>query len=119
MRVGWKKPQESNLLWRKYLLNVIKKDKSWVDNIAEKAYDDFRKRKTELLEVSLSQNEDGEELSCEIQNMPKDLTIWKEVVPKSKIQKLYGLGSIGTNVSSKCTSGSFPISSKETNMNKS
>jgi hypothetical protein len=38
----------------------------------------------------LSQNEDGEGLSCEIQhNMPDDMTIWKEVAPKGKKGNIY------------------------------
>jgi len=37
--------------------------------------------------------------------MPDDLTIWKELAPKGKKEKLYGLGSIGTNAS-KYTIGS-------------
>ncbi|PNX98204.1 hypothetical protein L195_g021446, partial [Trifolium pratense] len=61
----------------------IRKDKSWVDRRAEDTYVNFKKRKTELFEMSLPQNQDGEGLSCESRhNMPDDITIWNEVVPK-------------------------------------
>ncbi|KAK2424312.1 hypothetical protein QL285_034685 [Trifolium repens] len=94
-----------------------KNDKSWVDSRAEKAYGDFKRRKAELLEISLSQNQDGEGLSCEIQHdMPDDLTIWKEVAPKGKKGKIYGLGSIGTHARSKFTVGSCSNAFKETNI---
>jgi hypothetical protein len=76
----------------------------------------FKKRKAELLEISMSQNQEEEGLSSESHhNMPDDLTIWKEVAPKGKKGKLYGLGSIGTNAS-KYTIGSCSNIFKEKNM---
>ena len=72
----------------------------------------FKKRKAELLKISMSQNQE-EGLSYESHhNMPDDLTIWKEVSPKGKKGKLYGLGSIGTNAS-KYTIGSCSNAFKE------
>lgn len=54
----------------------IKKDKKWVDSRAEHAYGAFKKRKAELLEISMSQNQQEEGLSSETHhNMPDDLTI--------------------------------------------
>ncbi|PNX84381.1 hypothetical protein L195_g040441, partial [Trifolium pratense] len=95
----------------------IRKNKSWVDKRAEEAYGNFKKRKTELFEMSLSQNQDGEGLSCESQyDMPDDMTIWNEVVPKGKKGTLYGLGSIGTKACSKSTIGSCSNVFKETNI---
>jgi lactate dehydrogenase-like 2-hydroxyacid dehydrogenase len=65
----------------------------------------------------LSQNQDGEGLSCEIQHdMPDDMTIWKEVAPKGKKGKIYGLGSIGTHACSKSIVGSCSNAFKETNI---
>ncbi|XP_024630695.2 uncharacterized protein [Medicago truncatula] len=94
----------------------IRKDKKWVDSRAEHAYGAFKKRKAELLEISMSQNQEEEGLSSESHNnMPDDLTIWKEVAPKGKKGKLYGLGSIGTNTS-KYTIGSCSNVFKEKNM---
>ncbi|CAJ2644780.1 unnamed protein product [Trifolium pratense] len=95
----------------------IRKDKSWVDRRAEDTYVNFKKRKTELFEMSLPQNQDGEGLSCESRhNMPDDITIWNEVVPKGKKGTLYGLGSIETKACSKFTTGSCSNSFKETNI---
>ena len=75
----------------------------------------FKKRKAELLEISMSQNQQEEGLSSETHyNMPDDLTIWKEVAPKGKKGKLYGLGSIGTT--SKFTIGSCSNAFKGKNM---
>jgi hypothetical protein len=48
----------------------------------------------------MSQNQEEEGLFSESHhNMLDDLTIWKEVAPKGKKGKLYGLGSIGTKAS--------------------
>jgi hypothetical protein len=45
----------------------------------------FKKRKEELLEISMSQNQEEEGLSSKTQhNMSDDLTISKEVAPKGK-----------------------------------
>jgi hypothetical protein len=64
----------------------------------------------------MSQNQEEEGLSSETQhNMPDDLTIWKEVAPKGKKGKLYGLGSIGTNAS-KYTIGSCSNAFKDKNI---
>jgi len=75
----------------------------------------FKKRKAELLEISMSQNQEEEGLSSETQhNMPDHLTIWKEASPKGTKGKLYGLGSIGTSAS-KYTIGSCSNAFKEKN----
>ena len=64
----------------------------------------------------MSQNQQEEGLSSETHhNMSDDLTIWKEVAPKGKKGKLYGLGSIGTNAS-KFTIGSCSNAFKEKNV---
>jgi len=75
----------------------------------------FKKRKDELLEISMSQNQEEGLSSESSHNMPDDLTIWKEVAPKGKKGKLYGLGSIGTNAS-KYTIGSCSNAFKEKNI---
>ncbi|CAJ2656704.1 unnamed protein product [Trifolium pratense] len=94
----------------------MKQNKSWVDNRAKNAFEGFKKRKTELSELSLTQNENGEGLSHESQLMPDEMTIWKEVVHRGKKGKLYGLGSLGSNISSKPCTSSFSFASKETNL---
>ncbi|XP_045791588.1 uncharacterized protein LOC123886302 [Trifolium pratense] len=95
----------------------LKEDKSWVDKKAEKAIEGFKRRKIELTELSLFQNENIDGLPCETQPIPDDLTIWKEVVPKGKKGTLYGFGSIGSKISSGYTLlSSCSLASKETHL---
>ncbi|XP_072071684.1 uncharacterized protein [Arachis hypogaea] len=62
-----------------------KKDKSWIDERSEKVIGEFKKRKTELSQVALSLDNEGDvEASKEGLDIPDDYTVWNEVVTKGK-----------------------------------
>ncbi|XP_057734340.1 uncharacterized protein LOC130949707 [Arachis stenosperma] len=91
-----------------------KKDKSWIDERSEKAIGEFKKRKTELSQVALSLDNEGDvEASKEGLDIPDDYTVWNEVVTKGKKKAAFGLGSFGLDLSSKLDSRNCSETSKD------
>lgn len=78
---------------------------------------EFKKRKVELSQEASSQDEvDAEASFGGSQNLPDDLTIWNEVVPKGTKGAIYGLGSVGSHLSSKFATGTCSVTSKDANI---
>ncbi|XP_057733927.1 uncharacterized protein LOC130949127 [Arachis stenosperma] len=91
-----------------------KKDKSWIDERSEKVIGEFKKRKTELSQVDLSLDNEGDvETSKESLDIPDDYTIWNEFMTKEKKKATFGLGSFGLDLSSKLDSGNCSETSKD------
>ncbi|XP_052107517.1 uncharacterized protein LOC127740529 [Arachis duranensis] len=91
-----------------------KKDKNWIDERSEKVIGEFKKRKTELSQVALSLDDEGDvEASKEGLDIPDDYTIWNEVVTKEKKKAAFGLGSFGLDLSSKLDSRNCSETSKD------
>ncbi|XLT01102.1 hypothetical protein HN51_050453 [Arachis hypogaea] len=91
-----------------------KNDKSWIDERFEKVSGQFKKRKTELSQVALSLDNEGDvEASKEGLDIPDDYTIWNEVVTKEKKKAAFGLGSFGLDLSSKLDSRNCSKTSKD------
>ncbi|RYR48661.1 hypothetical protein Ahy_A07g034717 [Arachis hypogaea] len=76
--------------------------------------DEFKKRKTELSQVALSLDNEGDvEASTEGLDISDDYTVWNEVVTKGKKKAAFGLGSFGLNLSSKLDSRNCSETSKD------
>ncbi|RYQ85094.1 hypothetical protein HN51_059516 [Arachis hypogaea] len=91
-----------------------KKDKSWIDERSEKVIGEFKKQKTELSQVALSLDNEGDvEASKEGLDIPDDYTVWNEVVTKEKKKADFGLGSFGIDLSSKLDSRNCSETSKD------
>ncbi|RYQ91502.1 hypothetical protein Ahy_B09g097408 [Arachis hypogaea] len=91
-----------------------KKDKSWIDERSKKVIGEFKKRKTELFQVALSLDNEGDvEASKESLDIPDDYTVWNEVVTKEKKKAAFGLGSFGLDLSSKLNSRNCSKASKD------
>ncbi|XLS71780.1 hypothetical protein HN51_028645 [Arachis hypogaea] len=55
-----------------------RKDKSWIDERSEKAIGEFKMQKTELSQVALSLDNEGDvKASKKDLDLPDDYTIWK------------------------------------------
>ncbi|RYR12608.1 hypothetical protein Ahy_B04g070069 isoform D [Arachis hypogaea] len=75
---------------------------------------EFKKRKTELSQVALSLDNEGDvEASKEGLDIPDDYTVWNEVVTKGKKKAAFGLGSFGLDLSSKLDSRNCSETSKD------
>ncbi|XP_020978160.1 uncharacterized protein LOC110271535 [Arachis ipaensis] len=75
---------------------------------------EFKKRKTELSQVALSLDNEGDvEASKESLDILDDYTVWNEVVTKGKKKAAFGLGSFGLDLSSKLDSRNCSETSKD------
>ncbi|XLS78539.1 hypothetical protein HN51_062764 [Arachis hypogaea] len=75
---------------------------------------EFKKRKTELSQVALSLDNEGDvEATKEGLDIPDDYTVWNEVVTKGKKKAAFGLGSFGLDLSSKLDSRNCSETSKD------
>ncbi|RYR27969.1 hypothetical protein Ahy_B01g052040 [Arachis hypogaea] len=75
---------------------------------------EFKKRKTELSQVALSLDNEGDvEASKEGLDIPDDYTIWNKVVTKEKKKATFGLGSFGLDLYSKLDSRNCSETSKD------
>ncbi|XP_072076951.1 uncharacterized protein [Arachis hypogaea] len=75
---------------------------------------EFKKRKTELSQVALSLDNEGDiEATKEGLDIPDDYTVWNEVVTKGKKKAAFGLGTFSLDLSSKLDSRNCSETSKD------
>ncbi|KAM3238243.1 hypothetical protein P3L10_013273 [Capsicum annuum] len=103
-----KDPSVSEFYFRTHLK---KSDESWVNEKAEATYNEFERKKQEILAAQSALAVDGETNSTSEPTQLSEMDIWVQSVGGKKKERVKGLGSLGRSV--KATNSSTSTLTKE------